>query len=468
MATSALDSERHGVLTVRAVHVADRRTRALGANRVQTKALDLPHWGWPEWYLVAQTALPALLYLPGTQAVRLPLRMGPFVLGFIAFAMVHNQRRRLAAHPSVRWLISVCVLLFLLLVHPMTDIGGGIAQIGLYLSVMLPVFWVPHLIRGPAHLNRLLWILLICSGVNATVGIMQVYNPAQWLPQEFAQLSIASYDGALSYIGAGGRIIVRPPGLFDTPGAACGPGAVAAVLGLVFGLAPELSRPKRLISLALAFAGVAVIYLTHVRANFVVALISASAFALVLFAQRRNHRAVVFLSLLVVVLVIALVFAVNLGGEGIQDRFGTLIAHNPLTVYYESRGGFLQTAFQQLLFDYPLGAGLGRWGMAAHYFGASNSALFAEIQPNGWIIDGGILLLLAYTAALFATITYEYHTAIHASNENLRYLAAIVVALNIGVIALTFSFVPFVSQVGIQFWFLAGALHGARHTSNQR
>jgi len=467
MATSALDSERHGVLTVRAVHVADRRTRGLGANKAQTKELDLPHWGWPEWYLVAQTALPALLYLPGTQAIRLPLRMGPFVLGFIAFALVHIKRGRLAAHPSVPWLISVCVLLFLLLAHPMTEIGEGIAQIGLYVSVMLPVFWVPDLIRGPTHLNRLLWILLICSGVNATVGLLQVHNPAQWLPQEFAQLSILSYDGALSYVGAGGRIIVRPPGLFDTPGAACGPGAVAAVLGLVFGLAPELSRPKRLISLALAFAGVAVIYLTHVRANFVVVLISASAFALVLFAQRRNHRAVVFLALLVAVLISALVFAVNIGGEGIQDRYGTLIARNPLTVYYENRGVSLQNAFQQLLFDYPLGAGLGQWGMAAHYFGATNSGKFAEIQSSGWILDGGILLLLGYVAALFATITYEYRIAIHASNENLRYPAAIVVALNVGVIALTFSFVPFVSQVGIQFWFLAGALHGARHASNQ-
>jgi hypothetical protein len=118
--------------------------------------------------------------------------MGPFVLGFIAFAWVYTQRRRCVAHPATRWLIGVCVLLFLLLAHPMTDLGGGIAQIGLYISVMLPVFWVPHLIRGPAHLNRLLWILLICNGVNAAVGILQVYNPAQWLPQEFAQLHMAT------------------------------------------------------------------------------------------------------------------------------------------------------------------------------------------------------------------------------------------------------------------------------------
>jgi hypothetical protein len=42
-----------------------------------------------------------------------------------------------------------------------------------------------------------------------------------------------------------------------------------------------------------------------------------------------------------------------------------------------------------------------------------------------------------------------------------RYWAATVAAVNIGTLALVFSFVPFVTQVGLQFWFLEGALHGA-------
>jgi hypothetical protein len=31
---------------------------------------------------------------------------------------------------------------------------------------------------------------------------------------------------------------------------------------------------------------------------------------------------------------------------------------------------------------------------------------------------------------------------------------------NLGVAALIFTFTPFNTQVGIQYWFLAGALHG--------
>jgi hypothetical protein len=36
-----------------------------------------------------------------------------------------------------------------------------------------------------------------------------------------------------------------------------------------------------------------------------------------------------------------------------------------------------------------------------------------------------------------------------------------VVAANFGTIALVFTFVPFGTAAGLQFWFLEGSLHGA-------
>jgi hypothetical protein len=42
-----------------------------------------------------------------------------------------------------------------------------------------------------------------------------------------------------------------------------------------------------------------------------------------------------------------------------------------------------------------------------------------------------------------------------------RACAAVALAANLGTAALIFSFTPFVTQIGLQFWFLAGALHGA-------
>ena len=42
---------------------------------------------------------------------------------------------------------------------------------------------------------------------------------------------------------------------------------------------------------------------------------------------------------------------------------------------------------------------------------------------------------------------------------------AVVLSANLGVAALIFSFTPFNTQIGLQYWFLAGALHGvaSRH-----
>jgi hypothetical protein len=59
----------------------------------------------------------------------------------------------------------------------------------------------------------------------------------------------------------------------------------------------------------------------------------------------------------------------------------------------------LKITFRKLLFEYPLGCGVGRWGMMTYYFGRfdanPNPAVFVEIQPTGWLFDGGIPLLLA-------------------------------------------------------------------------
>ncbi len=121
-------------------------------------------------------------------------------------------------------------------------------------------------VRSPEQLARLFWILLLCSGANAVVGVLQVYDPARWLPAEFSRVITQSTIGlgAVTYIGANGQQIVRPPGLFDTPGAVAGPAMFAALLGLVFAVS-AIPVWKRALSLLIAGAGFAAIYLSQVR-----------------------------------------------------------------------------------------------------------------------------------------------------------------------------------------------------------
>jgi hypothetical protein len=54
----------------------------------------------------------------------------------------------------------------------------------------------------------------------------------------------------------------------------------------------------------------------------------------------------------------------------------------------------------------------------------------------------------------------SWRLAMSDANPKVRACAAVILAANLGTAALIFSFTPFVTQIGLQFWFLAGAVHG--------
>jgi hypothetical protein len=172
-----------------------------------------------------------------------------------------------------------------------------------------------------------------------------------------------------------------------------------------------------------------------------------------------------FAGLAVGLVVVGLSAATFLGGESVAERFSTLFEEDPRTLYYQSRGLQLENTFDEILVEYPLGVGLGRWGMMSGYFGdvAAFDApgFFAEIQPTAWILDGGVFLLLLYSIALVVTMAYEIALTQRLWDAHDRIVAASVVAANFGTVAMVFTFVPFGTSIGMQFWFLEGALHGA-------
>jgi hypothetical protein len=419
-------------------------------------------WGLAEFFIISQTAIPALLFLPGTQPVRFYVRVASFAisLGLLVWWASGNARRT-APHPAQNWILASLAYLGLMILHPFTSSTiGGVAQFVLYASVMAPVFWAPAVVRGPDHLSRLMTLLLVCNGINAFVGVMQVYDPDRWMPQEMSRIVTESAFGlgAVTYRGPNG-LIVRPPGLFDNPGAVAGPGMYAALLGLVF-FTSASALSKRAAALGLSFAGVAAIYLSQVRVSLIVLAIMLGTYVLVLTLHRRMRRASLVAVIAGGLLVATFTFAVSLGGVSIIERTMTLFAQDPLSLYSASRGGQLVYTFDDLIATYPLGAGLGRWGMIAGYFGTGGQApLWAEIQVAGWAIDGGIPLLLLGLAAPAVALLALWRLAMSDPNAKVRACAAIVLAANLGTAALVFSFTPFVTQIGLQFWFLAGAVH---------
>ena len=81
---------------------------------------------------------------------------------------------------------------------------------------------------------------------------------------------------------------------------------------------------------------------------------------------------------------IAFAFAIAIGGDAVTGRLSTLIEDNPTKVYYSNRGFFIEHTFVDMLPQYPLGAGLGRYGMMRTYFGSwldsGSKPIWVEVQ----------------------------------------------------------------------------------------
>ena len=267
-------------------------------RRILLRARQQPRWNIAEWFILSQTFLPAILYLPGSQPLRVPIRMASYgiSIGVLAYYWIFvrpRSRRLVESHPAVPWLVGCLICLGFMLLHPTTNsYTAGVAQIGMYFSILAPIFWASAFVQSPAHLRRLLWLLLVCNGVNAFVGVMQAHDPGTWMPKEFSSVVANSEFGlaSLSYVGADGHRVLRPPGLSDSPGGVCGPAVFAMYFGLVFAVA-DRSWWKKLLAAVFATLGAAAIFLTLVRSSFLIAVGMVVVYILLQIGQGRLVRA---------------------------------------------------------------------------------------------------------------------------------------------------------------------------------
>jgi hypothetical protein len=249
-------------------------------------------------------------------------------------------------------------------------------------------------------------------------------------------------------------------GLTDVPGGA----AVGGFYAILLGVGMIQSNPfkgARWLSVIAMVAGMTSLYLSQVRSLLIVLGICLFALLAVLALAGRLGRSFGVLLVGAAILVLGFGIAFSLGGASVTDRLETLTRDSPGTVYYKSRGIFLEHTFVRLLGEHPLGAGLGRWGMMNSYFGDKARSIWVEIQWTGWLLDGGIPLLLLYPAAVLAAAWQAMQIARQHSESRLGVWAAIVAAYDVGAVALTFSYPFFMSAAGLEFWLLNAALMGA-------
>jgi hypothetical protein len=417
---------------------------------------------WLFGYFFVEIACQFALLSPTFAPARMFIRAAAFAASLLGF---FGLRGAGDAHPSRGLAIAALVVLGASIFHP--DSGGiavGVATVMLNFAIVAPIFWVPRIRIDLSTVRALIFAFWAVQAASAAVGALQVYYPGQFQPSAATVLSDEQL-GALQITLANGARVSRPMGLTDSPGGA-GIGAAYCIL-LATGLLVD--RPRlwlRGLLIASMFVGCFTLYLCQVRSLLVMVVISLVAMAIPLVVQGRLGRLATFGLPLVATALLGFTLATAVGGEAVTGRLSTLIEDNPTTVYYSNRGFFLHHTLSELLPQYPLGAGLGRWGMMRTYFGNQSNAsppIWVEIQWTGWLLDGGVPLMVAQAGCLIVALGEAIRLALRndAEGQELAKFAAMLAGYGVGALALTFNSCPFASTMGLDFWLLNATIFAA-------
>jgi hypothetical protein len=423
------------------------------------------------WFVILEFLCQIALLFQSLVPLRVILRTAPFAASLALLLYVPNYGRR---HPAYVSAVCAIAVVCLAVVHPSTNsLLSGAAQAAMYVAILGPLFWAPRLVVTHREMQRLIFVLWLISTASCTVGLLQVYEPDRF-PMVISPIYRTSQAEGLMFKNAFGERVNRPTGLTDVPGGVSSSGLYA----VVFAAAIFATTSSAIVTLALVTSmtiGFAAIALSQVRAVFVVVLICVAAMLALLFKRTGNPilgRSVDAnglrrrLGLLIVAFTFSLSFGVlsgfTLGGKAVSDRLFTLTEKPASDVYYNNRGIFLADAVNRLLPEYPLGAGLGRWGMPRSYFGDESNLdsppIWVEIQWQAWLIDGGVPLILAYVFAICLAVRFAYRTTLKHLDVKTAMWGALLCADAFGVIAVCFDYPFFMSQGAMDFWLLNGAL----------
>ena len=440
------------------------RTRAVAF----APAVRDERWGWAEVFIAIQLLWGIVLFVPGAQGYRVYIRALPYVISGVSLIYYFRRETGEPLAPCAKWLLVSFGLLLVNLLQPTTHMLAGVGQIVFQISIAAPVFWMARAVRSERRLTVFLWVLFASNFIASAAGILQVYFPERFLPPEFSVLGQAlnpDLVSSLTYVGADGRSIVRPPGLSDMPGGA----AIAAMMTMVLGLTLAMRREQpwvvRVGCAVGAAVGMTTLFLTQVRSLSLLAVGGVALCAVLQFRQGRRVQGAVSIAVGLALIGGAYVWAVSVGGDAVADRFLGLLNDGVVHTFEENRGLTIRYTMTEMLAEFPFGAGLGRWGMMQTLFGDPTlwqaPPIHAETQPTGWLLDGGVPLLFLYVGALAIALRYTYRLSIDSRFGRLQDVATVLLCVQLTVVGLCLSGPVFNNQLGIQFWAMTGALAGA-------
>lgn len=418
-----------------------------------------PVWLWA--FVALQIGCQIALLFDSLARFRIIFRSAAFLMSLALLVLLPGKGH---AHPAQKWALAIMGIVTLALFHPETySLFAGIAQWAMYLAILAPIFWVSRLRIDTTTINKLFLTLWIFHTASAFVGVLQIYYPGQFQPAVSVAYTADQLSG-LKVTLANGEKVFRPFGLTDQPGGASASGLSVILLSLGLMLSGR-SRWVRMAVIGSMAVSLFSIYLSMERANMVIAGICVFTIALVLIQKGDLINGGKVLATTIILGMASFAWAISVGGRSVEERYATLIAGSPDEVYHKNRGIFLEDTFSNVLPTHPLGAGLGRWGMMAFYFQDPDAPDLKtgcmEIQWGGWCLDGGLPLMLCYSLALLQTAWTSWRLAALPLTGSLSTWSTVLVARNVGAMAFTFSYPFFMSQSGMEYWWLNTVVYTA-------
>ena len=416
---------------------------------------------WPVRFVLFDLACSVSLVAFGNTPLRTPLRVAVYGA---SLALLVTRLPRHRTHPALRLAIWVPVLLAFGLLNPeRSTLLAGAAQAALYVSVFAPIAWVA---AGRPEFAVLRWVALLLWGfyvASAALGVLQVYNPGRF--QGAVSDVVASdrnfQNGAAAVVLADGTVAQKPMGLTDTPGGAAAGGTYAIILGTGILLA-ERSRVLRAMAVGGMAVGLFCIFLSQVRTSLIMAGICSVVTLTVLVWRADWGRVTKLGTVLAAVAVAGSLWAFAVAGEQTVNRFSTLVADSPDKVFQQNRGHFLTQMLTVDIWEYPFGAGLGRWGMMNYYFGNRSTAIWSEMMWTSWLYDGGIPLVLLNAAMLGVMLWTAWQIATRRGGmAEVAVWGAVILAFDVAAVAASFGNPIFSVQAGLEVWLLNALLFSA-------
>lgn len=426
------------------------------------------NWTWAHTLILLQFTLQILLMFPQIGVFRVPMRIASFAFGLFLLVWL---RPKGSQHPATNSAIVVLgIMLLELCLHPyINSMTGGVAQCAMYLAILSPLFWVRNLKITHIGFESLMFLMWSIYALSASFGVLQVYFPGKFQLSLSTTIQNSTYHGDNLLITlANGEQVYRPMGLTDIPGGAANAGFYALLFSVVIAL--KYKNPiLRIVCMGSAALGLFCIYLTQVRSILVLAAVSMVFLAVVLMRTGQIARLTAMVSGVTALFAGTFSWAIAIGGKSTLQSLSSLFTASPDQIYHQNRGLFLQDTIEELLPKYPLGAGLGRWGMMNNYFGDNtylvSQPIWVEIQWTGWLLDGGVPLVFAYIAALYLACQTAWKIAINRELGDFALWGGLIFAYDIGALAITFNYPIFMSQSGMEFWLLNAVLFVAARNS---